>query len=165
MHKFKVIKNDPPKGYDPEKPVLYKLYFGDKYFLHKGKKLDDSIERLLDDIFRGMRSGKGDKVFKVNEAYSEVVAHCNRNPSLYKVVCEVVLNADPDKILRKEDSLYRQMKSDPQAFNITSIPPYKPEWMVKQSLQKRCENCITTGFINDKKAKFKFCPNCGRLNK
>lgn len=157
MHKFKVTL--PDVVIDNSKPALYKVHFKDRYYLHKGKVFGESVERLLDDIFRGMR-GK-----KVPDCYSNVVDHCNKYPSLYKVEVELVLNDSPDKILRKETVLYKAMKTDPASLNRLDIAPYKPEWMIKQSLQSRCEECITTGVINDKKTKFKFCPNCGRLNK
>jgi hypothetical protein len=154
MHKFSV---DYPE-YNPEKPVLYKIILGKKYFIHKGKDLKASTEKFLDDVFRGMRN-KG-----CPDAYKNVVHYCNTNTALYKVSVEIILNADPDKILRKEDQLYKNIDEE-VCLNNPEVPPYRPEWMIKQSLQKRCETCITTGSINNKKTKFKFCPHCGRLNK
>jgi hypothetical protein len=145
---------------DETKPVLFKVFFGNKYYyLHKGKKLKESTDRFLDDIYRGMRG----KICP--EYYSEVVKYCNKHPQVYKVTIEVVLNDEPDKILRKETALYKSMRKDPEALNRLDIEPYKPEWMLRDSYQKRCENCIKSGVIGSKKISFKFCPNCGRINK
>jgi len=156
MTKF-ILSDFPPT--DETKPVLYKIELGNRYYLHKGKTLRESAERFLEDIFRGMR-GKS-----CPEAYSKVVEYCKLYPQVYRSNIEVVLNDDADKILKKEASLYKSMKNNFESLNRTDLEPYKPEWMIKQSLQKRCENPITEGIVNGKKIKFKFCPNCGRLNK
>ena len=146
---------------DKDKPVLYKVFFSDKYYLHKGKLLAESLTRFLDDVFRGTR-GKG-----CLESYSEVVKHCQKYPSMYKVTVELVLNAEPDKVLKKETALYKAMKNDDSSLNRLDLEPYKPEWMLKQSLGKKCDNkaCIKSGIIAGKTKSFRFCPNCGRLNK
>lgn len=158
MNKF-TISNLPDTN--EEKPVLYRVYFSNMYYLHKSKTLKEGLDRFLDDIFRGIRG------MKYPEAYLNVVAHCLKYPAMHKVVVEVVLNADPDKILRKEASLYQAMKSDKLSLNNLKIEPYVPEWMIKQSLGKRCDKnaCIKSGSINNRKQSFRFCPLCGRLNK
>jgi hypothetical protein len=141
--------------------VLYKVTFGNsgKYYLHKGKKLDESVDRFLDDVYRGMR-GKG-----CPDTYSKVVDFCKKYPAIHKVGIEIVSNAPPDTILKKEAALYKSMKKDEDSLNRLDIAPYKPEWMIREALQKRCENCLKSGVIGKKKTAFKFCPNCGRLNK
>lgn len=157
MNKFTIVEI--PEVRDETKPVLYKIHLGNRYYLHKGKTLVESAEKLLDDVFRGMR-GK-----KCPEAYSKVVEYCKLHPQVYKAVLEVVFNGEPGTILKKETAFYNQKKPDELSLNRYDVEPYKPEWMIKQTLQKRCENPITGGVVNGKKIKFKFCPNCGRLNK
>lgn len=156
MNKF--IVTEYPET-DESKPVLFRVFFAGKYFLHKGKKLQESVDRFLDDIYRGMR-GKS-----CPESYSEVVKYCNKYPNIYKVTVDIVLNAEPDKIIKKEGTLYKSIGKDPDSLNRADIEPYKPEWMLRDAYQKRCENCIKSGLIEGKKTKFKFCPNCGRVNK
>lgn len=158
MNKFQ-ITNIPDTNED--QPVLFRLLIGNngKYYLHKGKKLQESAERVLDDVFRGLR-GK-----KCPEEYSEVIKYCQKFPAIHKIGIEVVFNGDPEKLLKKEDALYKAMKNDDLSLNRLDLPPYKPEWMLKQALQKRCENCLKSGIVDGKKITFKFCPNCGRLNK
>jgi hypothetical protein len=156
MNKFSIAEIP---EYDGSKPVLYKIFLGNKYYLHKGKTLQESAERFLDDVFRGIRNKS------CPEAYSKVVDYCIKHPQVYKAMLEVILNSDPDKILRKEVLMYKAMKNDEESLNRTDLEPYKPEWMIKVGLQKRCDNPITEGIVNGKRLKFKFCPNCGRLNK
>jgi hypothetical protein len=156
MHKFTLV--DVPET-NPELPVLYKLLFGKMYYLHKGKTLKESADKLLDDVFRGMR----DK--KCPEAYSNIVKFCNQYRSTHAIKVELVLNAEPAKILRKETALYKSMKKDEMSLNRLDIEPYKPEWMLKAAFQERCENCLKTGLVDGKKVTFKFCPQCGRIIK
>jgi len=157
MNKFIITSIQEVK--DEENPVLYKVIVGKNYYVHKGKKLADSVNRFLDDVYRGMR-GK-----KCPDNYSKVVEYCNLHPQIYKVSVEVISNGSPDTILKKEKSMYKSMKNDEYSLNRLDLEPYLPEWMLTQSLQKRCENPIYEGIVNGKKIKFKFCPNCGRLNK
>lgn len=159
MNKFTIAEITGKEIKDDTKPVLYKINIGTKYYLHKGKKIHDSLNRFLDDVFRGLR-GK-----QCPAEYSNIVDYCKRYPSLHKVMPEVVSNDVPAKILALEDKMYKQMANDESCLNRLDIAPYKPEWMLKDAMQKRCEDCIKEGSVNDKKLKFKFCPNCGRLNK
>lgn len=158
MNKFTTAPLPPVND---EKPVLYKVFFSNMYYLHKSKTLKEGVDRFLDDIFRGIRG-------KVSpESYSEVVKYCLKYPAIHRVSVELVLNADPDKILKKELAMRKSMKNDPCSLNRLDLEPYKPEWMIKQALQKRCDNdsCIKSGVVSGKKQSFRFCPNCGRLNK
>lgn len=159
MTKFTV--QDYPEVKDESKPVLYKVWFGNNYYIHKGKKLKESVDRFLEDVFRGMRNKS------CPPQYSEVVKHCLKYPAIHKVMVELISNAEPDTIFKKESALYKAAKNDEFSLINSEIEPYKPEWMIKQALQKRCDNdaCITSGVVNKKKLQFKFCPNCGRLNK
>lgn len=156
MHKF-TIGNLPET--DETQPVLYKLFFGKMYYLHKGKTLNESADKLLDDVFRGIRKKK------CPEAYSKIVDYCLQYPATTVVKLEVIFNGDPAKLLKKEESLYKSMKNDDFSLNRLDIAPYKPEWMLKAAFQERCQDCLKSGIVNGKKTSFKFCPHCGRLNK
>ena len=158
MNKF-IITSIPE--YSDEKPVLYNIYIGSKgaYYLHKGKKLKESVDRFLDDVYRGMRNKS------CPEYYSKVVDYCNKFPAIHQVSVEVVYNGEPAKLLKKEDALYKTMKRDDLSLNRLDIAPYKPEWMLKDAFQKRCENCLKIGLIDGVRIAFKFCPLCGRLIK
>lgn len=152
MNKFLVAEYP---ATDETKPVLYKVFFANNYYLHKGKKLRESVDRFLDDVWRGMRG----KSFPAQ--YSEVILHCNAHPSLYKVTIDVVLNDTPARILKKEEELYETFKKDKLDLHVPDMPPYKPEWMLKEMYQKRCDPCIKSAIVDGKKMKFRFCPRCG----
>lgn len=159
MNKFSITQY--PEVKDDTKPVLYKVYFANRYYVHKGKKLRDSVDRFLDDVDRGMR-GKS-----CPPDYIHVVEYCKKHPQVYKVAVEVLLNDVPAKILKLENKLFKGFKNDPDTLNDPEKPSYKPEWMIREARQERCGdgNCLKSGIIDKKKVLFKFCPNCGRLNK
>lgn len=164
MNKFIIAEMPNENELDLLQPVLYKIHIGTRYYLHKGKTLKESVDKLLDDVFRGMR-GK-----KYPEQYSKLIEYCNKYPSVHKVVVELVFNGVPDKLLKMETKLYKEMANDDISLNRLDIEPYKPEWMIKETLQKRCTECLTHILYGEKgkpskKLVFKFCPNCGRLNK
>lgn len=156
MTKF-IISNLPETN--EEQPVLYDVLFAGRHYLHKGKKLKESADRFLEDVFRGMR-GKS-----CPEQYQKVVEFCKKYPAIYQVQVSLILNDSAPKILKKEKAVLKERLKDVNSLNRADIEPYTPEWMLKQTLQERCENPITEGVVGGKKLKFKFCPNCGRLNK
>jgi hypothetical protein len=171
MNKFTVVVKKFAVELDENKPVLYKVYIGSCYYLHKGKKLKESYNKLLDDIFRGIREigkrniDKTDVKQKYDERYSNIINYCIKYPAIHKVYIEVISNDIPSKLLKLEDKLYKEMEHDELSLNRTDLGAYKPEWMLKQVYQERCNECVKNGVVGTKKTKFKFCPMCGRLNK
>lgn len=161
MNKFTIAEmpKEEKEAINIDLPVLYRVHIGSMYYLHKGKSLEESLSKLLDDVFRGVRD------LKCSEAYSKFVQYCKRYPALHRVQVEVVLNAEAAKVLAAEDKQYKLMKNDEASLNRLDIAPYKPEWMLKEKFQARCEECIKNGIVNGKKIKFRFCPNCGKVIK
>lgn len=157
MNKFSVIEY--PEVKNDANPVLYKVNFANRYYIHKGKKLRDSVDRFLDDVDRGMR-GKS-----CPSDYVHVVEYCKKHPQVYKVSIEVILNDVPAKLLRAEDRLFKGFKSDQETLNDKEAKSYRPEWMLKEIYQERCDPCISSGVVGGKKMKFRFCPNCGHVIK
>lgn len=158
MHKF--IVSEYPAVKKPDQPVLYKVWFGNKFYVHKGKVLKDSVEKLLDDVFRGIRG------LNCSDLYSNIVAHCKKYPAITRLTVELIANDIPQKIINKEASFYKD-KNNPNSLIDTNKTPYIPEWMLKEKFKKRCEEsgCITSGTVNKKTMKFEFCPNCGHKNR
>lgn len=161
MHIYNIEYLSPDKKISEDVPVLYRLYFGHQghYLLWKGKKLNDSVESTLSDIFRGFR----DKSHL--PGVKKVVEFLKIHATIRRVAVEVVYNGKPELLLKKEEAVYKQMRKDKLSLNNFDIEIYKPEWMLKASAQQRCKTCVLSGVINKKTTKFKFCPNCGRLNK
>lgn len=157
MNKFTIVGM--PVQEKEDNAILYKVHIGTKYYLHKGKVLKESVDKLLDDVFRGIRG------LKCDDRYSRLVEYCNRYPAVNKVMVEVILNSDSSKILALEDKMYKSMKKDELSLNNLEIPPYKPEWMLRDKFSSKCDDCIKKGVINGSIKKFNFCPVCGRANK
>lgn len=158
MHKFKVSYEDSIEVGDND-PCLYLLRLGEYFYIHKSKFYKQGVETLLTVLFRGIRGGKSQEYLK------NVVALCNKYPSLYKVVCTPLYTGSSTNILRKESALLKKYKNDPKCVNNFEIAQLKPEWMLKEKYQERCKSCIKNAIIEGKKKKFNFCPICGRQNK
>lgn len=161
MNKFTVAAM--PIQEDKDNPVLFKVELGSRYYIHKGKALAESVNRLLDDVFRGVR----DK--KCPDHYSLFVEYCKRYPAINKVTVSILLNDTPAKVLAAEGREYKKMKKDSNTLNRLDLEPYKPEWMLRAKFQEKCNECVIyywTGIsMSAKQVKAKFCPNCGRANK
>ena len=154
MNKFLITST--PEVPDKESPVLFKILIGNKHYIHKGKEIKQSVDKFLDDVFRGLR----DKVFP--DAYIEFVKYCKAYPQMYQVAIQLILNDTPDKILKKEAQLLKEAKKDSNSLNNHDVAQLKPEWMLRHVFQEKCTLCHKNGIIDNKKVKFKFCPNCGR---
>lgn len=158
-HKF-TIQGGIPEVKNPDQPVLFYVHIASMYFLHKGKKLDDSVNNFLASIDRALRGLKYDDPIK------DAVAYCKKHPGINKVSVELVMNAAPGTILAKEAAMLKQLKKDPSSLNNPDVDQYKPEWMLKEVYHKRCEgDCVGSGIVDGKKMKFRFCPNCGHIPK
>lgn len=157
-HKFKI---DAIIGeHEEETPTLYVIYFSTRYYIHKSKSFTIGLERFLYDIHRKLI----DEGITVSKYYDKVVEYCRKYPQTNRVRVEVVMSGSIDKVIRKEKQLLKVAKDDEFCLN-TELPVLVPEWANKEIMQKRCLDCITHGIVGDKKMKFAFCPNCGRLNK
>ena len=161
-HKF--IIAEPIPETNESLPVLYKLHIGNKYYIHKGRKLKESANRLLYDVFRATKNAAkvDSKPLVISEYYSNLVDYCVKFPQVHKVMIELVLNDTPEKVLAMEAKLLKKASKDIECINRTDLAQYKPEWMLRDKYQKRCESCIESGVIGGKDMKFMFCPQCGK---
>jgi hypothetical protein len=159
-----------PEVPDDTKPVLFQVEVGKYYYIHKGKNLKDSVNKMLDDVHREIKV-KADA--KVNPEkydnrkdycpqYSKLIEYFALHPQIYKVSVRLLLNAEPDKILKEEAKLYKAMKSDENSLNNLEIGQFKPEWMLRHTFKEKCNKCHKNGIIEGKKIEFNFCPICGR---
>ena len=162
-HKFIITTKlgELTKDVDESKPVLYKIMFGNtgNYYVHKGKLLVFSLDRLLEEVTRGT-VGKS-----CSEYYKRIVEYCKSYPGVNKISVELIYNGQPSAVLSKEKALLDKMKKDPYSLNNFELEQLRPEWMLKDIFQKRCDECIPSGVVDGKKTKFRFCPNCGHLIK
>lgn len=160
MTKFTVVDTIYGKAFKEDLPVIYKIYFGSngKYYLHKGKRLDDSLKNFLYAVDRGIRGGKYAEEFHV------VVNYLKLYPAIHKVTVEVVFNSEAENILAKEKSLLKSAYKDGDCMNDPKKPPYTPQWLEKITFKCDDGKCIRDGVVAKKKQSFKFCPVCGNRN-
>lgn len=142
-----------------DNPTLYIVKFGRYNFIHKSKDFRKGLKSLLDDVFRGIR-GKSSSEYNKN-----LIAYLLRYPAIYNANVDVVACGTPSAILKKEAQLLKVAKDDPMNLNNHDLPQFKPEWMLKEVYHKRCDKCVRNGIIDGKKETFRFCPNCGHVNK
>jgi len=155
-HKFAITLKG--NQLDIDKPVLYKIIFNNGfYYLHKGKNLEQSYSKLLYDVFRATI-----KDVTISDDYVNIVSYCKKYPQVNKVTIEVLLNAAPELILKKEKQLWSKAKKDSTCLNRSDKLPYTPEWMIRHKYLKRCEKCVSNGIVDGIKERFVFCPRCGK---
>lgn len=160
MNKFTVSNIITPEGFNNDLPVIYKVFFGDndRYYIHKGKRLDESLKNFLYAIDRGIRGGK------VLDEFNLAVKYLKAYPAIHKVKVEVVFNGEPEKVLSKEKALLKVAYKDINSFNDQQFKPYTPQWLEKITYKCDEGECLQAGTVGNKKQKFKFCPNCGNRN-
>jgi len=157
MHKFTVkLRNSIS---NPKSPYVYIVWFGEHFYIHKSKEFNKGYEYFLNSVYKGTL----DKF--CSDYFKNVVALCKKYPALHKIEIEPVSTGKPQYILRKEKVLLQSYKKDPKCLNNFDKYQLIPEWCSREIYQERCTDCIKSGIIEDKKKKFRFCPNCGRLIK
>lgn len=109
---------------------IFKMWFGQNYFLWKSKALHQSVNQFAVEIDRRLRLGcKPD-----DTVYPKIVTYIRRaRVSLFEV--EVVYESDnPAEILIQEHKLLLAAKKDEKCLNI-SFTPYIPKW-IPESAEK-----------------------------
>lgn len=155
MHKFSVTYQDKITVNDGE-ACLYILWFGDYFYIHKGKYYEKGVEAVLKSVFSGIRGKYCQEMFK------NIVELCLKYPALHKVEVEPQYAGEPKTVLRKEKSLLNSYKKDPKCLNNFELPQLTPDWMQRVIYGEKCDTCIKSATINKKRVKFNFCPACGR---
>lgn len=140
---FRYVLND---GYTYQ-PSVYKLFFGKKYYVWKGKSLQHSVETIAADLARFVARGcKDDHLLK------KVVDHIIRSRVMFFRV-EVILQTDNvAELLETENLTLAKSKSDPDCLNV-KFEGHVSKWMtedlpaapVKQPAQNKA---ISATFIN-----------------
>lgn len=157
-HKFK-LSDELEAVKNTEMPVLMRINIGTMFYITKGKRFKETVDFFLSDVDRGLRG------LKNTPAVEKVVAYCKKFPQINKVSVDLLYNGQPQAVLTKEAALLKKNKSNPECLNDPNIPQYKPEWMQKDIFHKRCVECNHGGVLDGKKTVFRFCPNCGHINK
>lgn len=105
-----------------DQPAVYKLHFGSKYFIFKGKTLKGSVEQNLRDIDKNLWSPKPGHIF------TKICEHIHKG-RVMKCQVEVVLQTtDPNLFLNTEQELLIASEMDSSCLN-TKFVSHIPKWL------------------------------------
>lgn len=108
-----------------DQPAVYKLHFGQKYFIWKGKTLRGSLELNATDI-RKMLWGTPNPA----HAFAPVIAYIKK-ARILKIEVEVIIQTDDLKqLLKKENELLAIGSKDAACLN-TIYQAHIPKWLAE----------------------------------
>lgn len=120
-------------------PTLFKVYFGSKYLIWKGKSLLQSCQFIAEGIERYLRLNKNDDT----DYLYYVAAHVKRTRCI-KASVEVIANdyvrkdsdaIDGFKMLKEEQILLDKAAKDPDCLN-NNAESYVPGWINKAHVER-----------------------------
>lgn len=109
-------------------PAVYKLYFGKKYFIFKGKSFISSIEQNLRDInIQLAKPGNN-----ISHLFWPIVEHIKKSRSL-SMVCQVdlVCQTTGQALVDCERLILQAAQKDPACLN-TIFTPHIPRWLEEE---------------------------------
>lgn len=110
-------------------PALYKLHFGKKYFIWKGKTFKESVDQNMVDIYRTW--SKIDTA-KKDHFFYPVAAYIKRTRT-YQARIELIMQTDDvDALIQREADILQECQGDDNCLN-TSFEPYRPKWIDQYS--------------------------------
>lgn len=114
----------------PSTSCIFKMWFGKKYLIWKGKALHQSVNTVSVDLDRRLRLGCDEE-----SVYKHAVAYIRKaRIALFEV--EVVFASDePVELLRREYELLKEGSQDPDCLN-TSFDPLLPKWITADHIEK-----------------------------
>lgn len=128
----------------PDQPVVYKLNFGSKYFVWKGKTIK-SLEQNCTDIYKFVWKPKPGHAFMPMAAYI-------RKARILECLVEVIIQTeDPKLLIDTERSLLEAGKNDPHCLN-EIFEPHVPKWLAEELTlikpkTKKPNKAITDTFV------------------
>lgn len=102
---------------------VYKMYFGKKYFIWKGKALKQSVDNCAKEIDRSLRLGCKD-----NDIFEWVVEWIKKARVQMMEVEVVLADNNPLELLKTEYTLLQAGEGDLLCLNL-SFEPYLPSWI------------------------------------
>lgn len=109
-------------------PVVFKLYYGDRYVIHKGKYLGFSLQLLEKNYGYFLAYDHTEK--KSVDFYADFYTYIKKNPGLQFKVEVVEHNSSPLSILKKEHELLNDSIRDKKCKN-GNVAPYIPKFNEK----------------------------------
>lgn len=109
-------------GYSQD-PVVYRIDVGKRYFIWKGKNLDQSLTWLPDDLSNKILNGA-----KQNDLLYELVNYMRRFRAHELTVSVLLQTSDPNELIEFERLQLEQAEKDPNCLN-TVFVPHVPKWL------------------------------------
>lgn len=106
-------------------PAVYKLHFGSKYFIWKGKTLKGSVEQNLTDIQKLLF-----RIHQPTHLFAPVVLYIRKARPLKAEVEVMVETEDPKLLLEVESRLLLAGEHDEACLN-TVFTPHIPKWLAE----------------------------------
>lgn len=113
----------------PSQPGAFKLFFGKKYFIYKGKSLQLTISNFAKQIDRELRNEKKDSIL------FKVIAYLKRYPVTSASVEVLMTSEDPIEVLMAEFTALQAGKDDPDCLNVSfENTQYIPAWIPQKDV-------------------------------
>jgi len=115
----------------PSVKCVYKLTFGDRYFIFKAMNLSQSIKPLAEQIDREIRSPKEDSILY------KVISFLRTYPVNFASVSIIHAGEDNVKLLMAEHEALEAANSDTNCLNVNiSNTDYFPKWITQKEIMK-----------------------------
>jgi len=121
-HKYR----DPDQGFVLNEPAVYKLHFGKKYFIWKGKTLKGSVEQNFTDIYKlYLRS-----LVPADHLFFPIVSYIRKARVLAAEVEVIIQTTDPKQLLQAEADALNTGRDDENCLNAV-FEPHIPKWLAE----------------------------------
>lgn len=107
-----------------DQPTVYKLIFGKKYYIWKGKNLRHSVETICKDIGRFVTNGcNSDHLLK------KVIDHVAKNRVMFCKVTVLLQTDNLTELIDFENLILKQSENDPDCLNV-KFDAHIPKWIL-----------------------------------
>ncbi len=108
---------------------VFKMFFGKKYFIYKGKSLHLTVSNFAKQIDRELRLPKEDSIL------AKAIAYLKRYPVTSAAVEVLMTSDDPLAVLMAEFEALQAAKEDPECLNVTfDNTAYFPQWIPQKDV-------------------------------
>lgn len=114
----------------PSETCVFKIWFGQRYFIWKAKALHQSVNNISQEIDRRLRLG-----LKEGDIYEKIVKYI-RKARVSQFEVEMVFSSDnPVEILKYEHKVLKEAMKDDMCLN-TLFVPGAPKWVPETAVEE-----------------------------
>lgn len=128
--RYEIPKTKAGDKLEPSNPCTFKLWFGKKYLIWKGKALHQALDNIAIQLDRGIRVGVSEK-----SAFIKVVDYIKKGRITFFTVEIMLQSSKPPALLRSELLLLRKAKKDADCLNMV-FEPYIPQWIPAKDVKE-----------------------------